>query len=64
MKRGSLIDFYNNKNNANYKLDYKKQTGREPNLFDNWIDEMNIGLLQDEYMSLEIFNDDDDEGYL
>ena len=64
MKRGRLIDFYKNKNNANYKRYYKKQTGREPNLFDSWIDEMNIGFLQNENISLEIFNDDDYEGYL
>lgn len=63
MKRASLIHWYNNKNEANYKLDYKKQTGREPNLFDNWIDEMNVGFLQDKNISSEIF-DDDDEWYL
>nr|WKT07455.1 hypothetical protein [Klebsormidium nitens] len=40
IKQESLIDHYNTKNKANYELDYKNQTGREPNLFGNWVNEL------------------------
>nr|WKT07563.1 hypothetical protein [Klebsormidium nitens] len=74
MKRDNLIHWYNNKNKTNYKLDYRKKTGREPKLFGSWLDEMNLGPLEgmnleplQELASKKIsskISNDDNEGYL
>nr|YP_010932945.1 hypothetical protein RMD58_pgp001 [Klebsormidium nitens]WKT07233.1 hypothetical protein [Klebsormidium nitens] len=64
IKQESVIDHYNKKYKANYKLNYINQTGREPNLFDSWIDEVSKPLLTSMSTENTNFKPSNEEGYL
>nr|WKT07360.1 hypothetical protein [Klebsormidium nitens] len=64
IKQESVIDHYNKKYNANYKCHFRNKTGREPNLFDSWMDEVSKPLLTSISSKNSNFESSNEEGYL